>query len=287
MKVSSLISVGFLSVALFSGCSSDSSRPIGNYPYPTPPPGPNGPNGPAPVPPNGPGRPPLPRNACNAIRATTRAPLELSTLVDGRDGCYRLVSLRHSEGALVGSAMVGGIVSETDVSYREVYDRRGRYRGLKAVIDSKNSCSVTAGSPYAYYGATTRVPLWISRVSGRIGQTLRVRAGNLSSGKRARVIESRGAWDLADLEEELRTQGESFSAGRLPDGSIEIFVSRTVQEPGSPAPLRRVVRAVYMPDFDMETDDIESDETEGDGAPDGDAPDGNDDGPNELPNDLF
>jgi hypothetical protein len=288
MKISLLISAGLISFGLLSGCSENSPAPIGVYPYPQPT---NGPNGPVPPPggpgtpgtpngPRGPGRPPLPRAVCAPITASpTRSPLELRTLADGGEGCLRLVSLTHSEGAVVGGVMTSAIVSETRVSYRELHDRRGRYRGLKAVVESKNSCSILRDSPYAYLTATADVPLWISRESGAIGQTLRVKAGNLRSGDRWKVRKAPAGYDLDAFDGELRSNG-TWTVGKLADGSVEVYATTTIQEPGEPAPIRRTVRAVYMPDFDLSEGDVEGDSgdvDDGDPKPDAGDVDTNDD----------
>ncbi len=205
--------------------------------------------------PNGPILVPTGTQCAGAMPTLTGTPTPLSSLMDGGDGCIRLVSVEQYQDTAANGYFMSSIVGETEVNYymTTVGTRRQRRRGtalelLAATARTRTTCSDVRSSPLGTPGTSIELPLWIDRSNGSIGQNVRLTAGrsNVYVAGNGNISKARRGWNLSAFVQTLNAQGfQGVTVGKLPNGDFEVFLSRTRTVPGTAATVRSLTRAVY------------------------------------------
>lgn len=210
--------------------------------------------------PSGPVLVPQGTQCASAMPALSGLPMDLSTLsseiVDGEPGCIRLVSVEQYQDTAANGVLFNSIVGETEIDYH--YATRTRRRRtiqlnfMSATVTNHLTCSDIRSTPFGNPGVSVELPLWIDRGNGSIGQNIRVTAGGSRSqtAMQGKISTSRPGSNLNAFIRNLETQGmQAIQAAKLPNGDIEIFMSRTRVNSGTNASFRHITRAVYSFDY--------------------------------------
>lgn len=195
-----------------------------------------------------------------AMPALSGLPMDLSALsneiVDGEPGCIRLVSVEQYQDTAANGVLFNSLVGETEIDYH--YTTRTRRRRaiqlnfMSATVTNHLSCSDIRSTPFGNPSVSVELPLWIDRGNGSIGQNIRVTAGGSRSqtSMQGNISTSRPGSNLNAFIRGLQSQGmQAIQAAKLPNGDIEIFMSRTRMSAGTNANIRHLTRAVYSLDY--------------------------------------
>jgi hypothetical protein len=243
-------------LVLLAGCGGgkDDAAPMPGQPYP--------PN----TQPGGPYQGPQGQNPYgNGASCAERFPdpqgtaIDLNTIVDGSRGWTRLVSVDQYEETTLNGYPVSG-TAKTTIRYSESGNRFHDARPLMDVR-SGQSCSTDRSMHSGSAFSVVKLPLAIRRRDGAIWQHMflnlgsdqqrRSRRGRRASGLLWRVdgVHPSAASNIAAFYQDIYAQGfEATSAGRLPNGDIEIFFSDVGGSVYGGAASRKYVRAIYHPD---------------------------------------
>jgi len=178
-----------------------------------------------------------------------------SAIIDGEPGCIRLVSVEQYQDTAANGVLFNSLVGETEIDYQ--YATRTRRRRtielnfMSATVTNHLSCSDIRSTPFGNPSVSVELPLWIDRSSGSIGQNIRVTAGgSRSQTVNGKITTSRPGSNLNAFIRGLQSQGmQAIQSAKLPNGDIEIFMSRTRMSPGTNASIRHLTRAVYSLDY--------------------------------------